>query len=216
MTFDNKSKVLNFIKSFFIDVDLDACEFILYFFSSCINDNYKKNNFLILTGDGNNGKSTFIQLFMTVIPISDKRDIKYLTEPFLLNPVIFENMNLIEYNNIDSNVELNINNIKELSKGIIKKKIIKYNINTNTNYIISSKYNIKIKNSFLYNNIYKYKFKKIFESDNNIIDDFMSDKNMINALKEILIEYNKKLNELYNGNIKNIYTPTIMYESYKN
>jgi len=196
---NNKFLLKNIIMDLFHEEEYEALDYIMYQLSICYYDKPNENTYLILQGNGSNGKSFLINLIKysfynknIKMPISN-----LLNGGNLINDWKF---NIIHYSKPIKDIILNYNNLIDNTKNINK-----------SFHIITTNHNISIDNNIVQKNVLFYKMKHNFVENpinknekkeiKNIFFTLSNDIDIEKQFKFLLQQYYIKLKEDYNGDI---------------
>ena len=228
------------IKDLFPDDELDAMEYILYYFASCLDGKPKESMIMILIGNGSNGKSLITELINSVLgeqyckkmPIQfliDQRSKSSSADPSLME---LETARLAIYSETNKNEELNTAKLKEITgqESISGRNLYEKqkSFRPSTHHIVTSNYAFEMKNVTdhgIWRRINQYEMKMKFcpnPDKNNKYEkkenpDYAKrlsyDVNIKKACLSILVKYYKQLRVKYDGCLKNVPKPTINKET---
>ena len=229
------------MKELFPPNELDALEFLLYYFATCLDGKPKDSMILILTGCGSNGKSLLLTLMNDVLGtnycrklplafLTDKRTKSSSADPALMD---LEIARLAHYSESEKNEELNTSKMKELTgqESISGRNLYEKqkNFRPTCHHCITTNYDFDVKttDNGTWRRINKYTFKIVFkpkdELDKNNLYEKEENTNLAKELSynyfikeaffSILVKYYKQLHEKYDGLLKNVPKPTIDKET---
>ncbi len=229
-----------FLRSLFPESDMDALDFLMYFFCTSLDGNEKESLFMIIYGGGSNGKSVLMELFKKTLgeTYTRKLPLSFITEQSRgkaagADPALMElkYARMAYYSESDRNEKVNAAKIKELTGGetISGRTIYKgqENFKANCNHIVTTNYRFIIESNdhatwrrFL---CYRFKFRFAEEmdpkdefvrlKDPELIDTIKKDKRYHEAFLSILMHYHTMLHQKYNGRILKVSKPTIDKET---
>jgi len=219
--------------------ELDALEFMLYYFATCLDGIPKDSMIFIITGGGSNGKSFLLNLVKEVlgecycrkIPLAfltDKRSKSSGADPALMD---LETARLAHYSESEKNEELNTSKMKEITgqeslsgRNLYEKQ---KNFRPSCHHIITTNHDFDIKttDNGTWRRIKKYVFKMKFcanpdpanpfekKENTDLAKEFSNNIRIKEAFLSILVKYYKNLHKNYNGTLSNVPKPTIDKET---
>ena len=236
---EHVKKIHNVIKSLFPDEEQDAYEYILYYLASCLDGKPKQSIILIIIGSGANGKSFFIEFVNSILGdfygtkmpltfLTDKRTKSSGADPSFMN---LEHARLAHYSEANQDDELNTAKVKEITgqetlsgRNLFEKQktfrpACMHLVTTNFHFGIKTTDHgtwrrirtYRFKNTFVPNPDENNKYEK--KIDPKVAESYAFDENLKTAFFSILVEYYKKLQIEYGGNLLNVQSKTIDFET---
>lgn len=232
--------VYKMLYSLFPENERDALDFILYYFSTSLDWYPKESLFLIITGQGSNGKSILIEFFRETIGemYARRMPLSFITEQMRTksasaDPAMMEmkHARFVNYSESERNERANIARIKELTGGDTMAGRQLYgeqeNFKPNCNHLLATNHHLRIESTehAVWRRFLTYKFKMTFKEEPNPDNKFESKKDpkFINMLKDdkryhsaflaILCHYRSRLYSEYDGQILKVPHPTIKEET---
>jgi phage/plasmid-associated DNA primase len=223
----------------FPEHEMDALEFMLYYFATCLDGIPKDSMIFIITGAGGNGKSFLLNLVKEVLGesycrrlplafLTDKRTKSSGADPALMD---LEMARLAHYSESEKNEELNTSKMKEITgqeslsgRNLYEKQ---KNFRPTCHHIITTNHDFDIKttDNGTWRRIKKYVFKMKFCSNPDPNNPFEKKENpglakefsynilMKEAFLSILVKYYKNLHKYHGGILSNVPKPTIDKET---
>ncbi len=228
------------LRSLVPDNEMDALDFLLYFFSTSLDWHPKESLFFIVHGGGSNGKSAILELFRRTLGemYARKMPLSFITDQSRnrsagADPATMElkGARLVYYSESDRNERVNVAKVKEMTGGetLSARQLYKEqeNFKVNCNHIVTTNHRFAIETTehAVWRRFISYKFKICFKHecdpsnpferprDPKLIDLVMNDKRYQEAFLSILIHYRSKLYEIYDGQILKVPRPTIIQET---
>jgi hypothetical protein len=169
--------ILSGLRKLYLDDEDDVFEWLMIFFSSCLDFRQKEPIILFLIGGGSNGKSTIVELMKSVLgDYCKKLDIGLLVqgrtgaEAASPSKMGLENTRMVYYSESDRNEELQVAKIKEFLSGetITGRKLNQdqREFKPKCNHIVTSNFKliIKTKDHGTWRRIFIYNHKKTLRS----------------------------------------------------
>lgn len=222
------------------DDEVDALEFLLYFFSTSLDWHKKESLFLIIHGRGSNGKSVLMELFRATLGNNYARTIplSFITDQGrsrsgAADPVMMDlkSARLAIYAESDRDEKVNVAKVKDVTGGEEQtgRQLFgeQENFKVNCNHIVTTNNQFKIESTehAVWRRFLSYKFKFCFKfecnpnekfdrlRDPDLINRIMGDKRYHSAFLSILVHYRSKLYANYGGQILRVPRPTIIKET---
>lgn len=231
--------VYKMLRSLVPDDEMDALDFLLYYFSTSLDWYPKESLFFIIHGGGSNGKSVLLELFrLTLGMYARKMPLSFITDQgrtrsSSADPAIMElkNARLVYYSESDRNEKVNVAKVKEVTGGeaISGRQLYKEqeNFRVNCNHIVTTNHRFVIETTehAVWRRFISYKFKICFKHeidpsksnerlrDPDLINKIMKDTRYHSAFLSILIHYRSVLYSQYDGQILKVPHPTIIRET---
>ncbi len=228
------------LHSMFPDDEMDAFDFIMYYLSTSLDGMAKESLFLIINGQGSNGKSVLVEFLRAAIgdmyarnmPMSFITD-QTRTKSASADPALMDlkNTRCVCYLESEQSEKANISTIKRLTGGDTVSGRQLYgeqeNFKPNCNHLLATNYPLRIESTeyAVWRRFMIYKFKMTFKEDPNPDDKFerakdpeliqkvKDDKRYHEAFLSILVHYRSQLYAKYNGRILKVPHPTIKHET---
>jgi P4 family phage/plasmid primase-like protien len=232
------NKIVNTIKLIFPADEQDVYEYLMYYFASCLDGKPKQSLFLILTGNGSNGKSFLIQFVRDVLGdyYSEKLPLSFLTEKRIgsekADPSLMklQHIRLAHYSESNPDDVLNTGKLKELTgqESISGRKLFadQLSFKPTCMHLLTTNHPINIKSTDfgIWRRIKTYKFKKSFvenpDTNNKFeekmdvdVDMYSEDQKLKDAFFSLLVHYYGRLQDEYNGKLINVKCKTIEKET---
>ena len=220
--------------------EMDALDFLLYYFSTSLDWHTKESLFLIVHGSGSNGKSVIMELFRRTLGemYARKMPLSFITDQnrtrsSSADPAIMEmkNARLVYYSESDRNEKVNVAKVKELTGGEAQSGRQLYkeqeNFQVNCNHVVTTNHRFVIETTehAVWRRFISYRFKICFKHecdptnplerprDPKLINMIMNDKRYQEAFLSILVHYRSILYSKYDGQILKVPHPTIIKET---
>jgi len=219
--------------------ELDALEFMLYYFATCLDGIPKDSMIFIITGVGSNGKSFLLNLVKEVLGneycrrlplafLTDKRTKSSGADPSLMD---LESARLAHYSESEKNEELNTSKMKEITgqeslsgRNLYEKQ---KNFRPTCHHIITTNHDFDVKttDNGTWRRIKKYVFKMKFcaspdpnnpyekKENTELAKEFSYNIRIKEAFLSILVKYYKQLHTFHKGSLANVPKPTIDRET---
>jgi phage/plasmid-associated DNA primase len=231
-------KIIAVIKTLFPDDEMDAYEYILYYLAACLDGKPKQSIIFIIIGCGSNGKSFLLEFIKSILGeqygtkmpltfLTDKRTKSSSADPSFMN---LEHARLAHYSEANPNDELNTAKVKEITgqetlsgRNLFEKQ---KSFRPACMHLVTTNYHFGVKTTDhgTWRRIRTYKFKNVFTPDPNPdnkyekkmdpeVGSYIYDDKLKQAFLSILVEYYKRLQSKYNGNLLNVISKTIDYET---
>lgn len=219
---DPYTTVIRDLRGLFLDDDQDGFDFLMYYFASLLTEYSIKNIFVILQGNGSNGKSLITELMINVL--SDINIQKIPIQTLLTNNteqvssynVNLKNTRLAYYSEPIRNETLNTTRLMELTrqKTISGRELYRgqEKIKLNCNHLIQTNYNLSVNNSikhrvfvipmqikFVNSPDPNSKFEK--KANPSLYQTLVTNKYMYIYVKHLLRQYQLDLHMNFNNNI---------------
>ena len=228
------------LRSLVPDDEMDALDFLLYYFSTSLDWHPKESLFFIVHGGGSNGKSVLLELFRLTLGgmYARKMPLSFITDQgrtrsSSADPAVMElkNARLVYYSESDRNEKVNVAKVKEITGGeaISGRQLYKEqeNFRVNCNHIVTTNHRFVIETTehAVWRRFISYKFKICFKHevdptkpnerrrDPDLINKIMKDTRYHSAFLSILIHYRSVLYSKYDGQILKVPHPTIIKET---
>lgn len=232
--------VYKMLHSLFPANEMDAFDFIMYYLSTSLDWHPKESLFLIITGQGSNGKSILIEFFRETIGemYARRMPLSFITEQTrtksaAADPAMMEMKyaRFVNYSESERNERANIARIKELTGGDTMAGRQLYgeqeNFKPNCNHLLATNHHLRIESTehAVWRRFLTYKFKMTFKENPDPENEFerTKDSKFINMLKDdkrfhagflsILTHYRTRLYSEYDGQILKVPHPTIKEET---
>jgi len=230
-----------FLRSLFPEDEMDAMDFLLYFFSTSLDGYEKEALFIIIHGGGSNGKSVLMDIFKETLgsAYARKLQLSFITDQSR-NKASAPDSSLMDlkyarmvyYSEAERNEKVNVAKVKELTggetmsgRGMYQTK--QQNFKCNCNHIVTTNYRFIIESTdhATWRRFICYRFKFSFEEEEDPEDSFikLKDPELINTIKKdkryheaflaILMHYHTMLYSKYNGRILKVPKQTIDHET---
>jgi phage/plasmid-associated DNA primase len=232
-------KLDKFFKSYYLDSEQDVLEFEMMFLASSLDFKIKVPVFFFKKGNGKNGKSTLMEFMKAILgDYCRKLDIGMLvqgrTNADSASPakMQLDGARLVYYSESEKDEELFVAKMKEFlgCETITGRKLHQDQVEfkPRCNHAVTSNHNfiIKTKDHGTWRRIYYYEYKIRFVEDHEYdptdkfqrlvdsrwIGEYIFNPQCQEAFLSILVDCYKKYMTVYDGNLSNVYSPTMEME----